>query len=82
MRHLAAVNLLRPNASGRDMATRTKSDPLATYNAKRDFQKTAEPRGERQSSAAGNKKRQGNCPGANESYFRLTRSRRAAWLLP
>jgi bifunctional non-homologous end joining protein LigD len=55
MRHLAAVNLLRPNASGRDMATRTKSDPLATYNAKRDFQKTAEPRGERQSSAAGNR---------------------------
>ncbi len=32
-----------------------KSDPLATYNAKRDFQKTAEPKGARQSSATGNR---------------------------
>ena len=29
------------------MAGRTKPDPLATYNAKRDFQKTREPKGER-----------------------------------
>ena len=41
------------------MATRTPSragaDPLAIYNAKRDFAKTAEPKGQRQSSAEGNR---------------------------
>ncbi|MBV1691687.1 DNA ligase D [Novosphingobium sp. G106] len=37
------------------MATRQKSDPLASYNAKRDFKKTAEPKGTRQSSARGNR---------------------------
>jgi bifunctional non-homologous end joining protein LigD len=36
------------------VATRGK-DPLATYNAKRDFKKTAEPKGERQSSEGGNR---------------------------
>ncbi|HEY0960471.1 MAG TPA: DNA ligase D [Novosphingobium sp.] len=37
------------------MATRTKSDPLAAYNAKRDFAKTAEPLGERQHGAQGDR---------------------------
>jgi bifunctional non-homologous end joining protein LigD len=37
------------------MATRGKSDPLATYNAKRDFAETPEPKGTRQSSARGNR---------------------------
>jgi bifunctional non-homologous end joining protein LigD len=37
------------------MAARGNSDPLATYNAKRDFQKTAEPAGKRQSSPEGNR---------------------------
>jgi bifunctional non-homologous end joining protein LigD len=40
------------------MATRTRSgqaDPLATYNAKRDFGETPEPAGKRQSSAGGNR---------------------------
>jgi bifunctional non-homologous end joining protein LigD len=37
------------------VATRTKSDPLAAYNAKRDFKKTAEPAGKRQSSPEGNR---------------------------
>ena len=32
-----------------------RSDPLAEYNRKRDFKKTAEPAGERESSAGGNK---------------------------
>ncbi|MCW1429962.1 DNA ligase D [Novosphingobium sp. JCM 18896] len=36
------------------MASRSK-DPLATYNAKRDFKKTAEPKGKRAPSAAGNR---------------------------
>jgi bifunctional non-homologous end joining protein LigD len=36
------------------MASRTK-DPLATYNAKRDFAETPEPKGKRQSSAGGNR---------------------------
>jgi len=33
----------------------SRSDPLATYNAKRDFAETPEPRGTRQPSAAGNR---------------------------
>ncbi|MBW8783619.1 MAG: DNA ligase D [Novosphingobium sp.] len=39
------------------MATtaRARPDPLAAYNAKRDFQKTAEPAGKRESSAQGNR---------------------------
>jgi bifunctional non-homologous end joining protein LigD len=37
------------------MAARGKSDPLATYNAKRDFKKTAEPAGKRESSPEGNR---------------------------
>src|ERR1043166_6927020 len=36
------------------MATRTRPDPLAAYNAKRDFNRTAEPAGKLASSAAGN----------------------------
>jgi bifunctional non-homologous end joining protein LigD len=32
-----------------------RTDPLATYNAKRDFRRTAEPRGERASSRGGNR---------------------------
>ncbi|VWX53089.1 DNA ligase D [Novosphingobium sp. 9U] len=36
------------------MATRTKSDPLAEYNAKRDFKKTAEPAGKAAKSDTGN----------------------------
>ncbi|MGN6499649.1 MAG: DNA polymerase ligase N-terminal domain-containing protein, partial [Tsuneonella sp.] len=33
----------------------SRSDPLAEYNKKRDFKKTAEPAGERASSAGGNR---------------------------
>ena len=37
------------------MAAGARKDPLATYNAKRDFKKTAEPAGKRQSSPEGNR---------------------------
>ncbi len=36
------------------MATRKSADPLAVYNAKRDFAKTAEPAGQAENSATGN----------------------------
>ncbi|TMM47192.1 DNA ligase D [Qipengyuania marisflavi] len=36
------------------MAAQRKADPLATYNAKRDFKKTLEPAGKAQGSASGN----------------------------
>ena len=36
-------------------ATKTTADPLALYNAKRDFQKTAEPAGKRETSGSGNR---------------------------
>jgi bifunctional non-homologous end joining protein LigD len=37
------------------MAARRTPDPLATYNAKRDFRQTPEPKGKRQRGAAGNR---------------------------